>query len=144
MVTYPKIIFLIFSQNVAFFEKIVRWKNIQNLVFHKKGLFIFVARRSLPFKRDLGSGNGFLLFSQKIQIFLEKLLNNKIFRTWFVIRNVILIFGKTPLFAKKSSNVPPKKFFTVFSENTVFFKKMLNKKYSATNFWWKRLYSDSV
>ncbi len=32
-----KIFFTIFSENIAFIEKIVRWKNIQNLISHKKG-----------------------------------------------------------------------------------------------------------
>ncbi len=37
-------VFPIFSKNVAFFEKIVRWKNIQNLISNKKKLYSF----SLP------------------------------------------------------------------------------------------------
>ncbi len=72
MVMFPQIFFPIFSKNIAFFEKIVLWKNIQNLISHKKKvIFIFVARRLLSFKRDLGPRNGFLAFSQKITPFFE-------------------------------------------------------------------------
>ncbi len=35
-----KIIFAIFSKPVALFEKIVRWKNIQNLISYKKKGYI--------------------------------------------------------------------------------------------------------
>ncbi len=38
----------------------------------KKVVFIFLARRPLPFKRDLRPRNGFPLFSQKIKLFLKK------------------------------------------------------------------------
>ncbi len=41
-----KIFFPIFSEIAAFFEKIVRWKNIQNLIYHKKGYTHF--RRQSP------------------------------------------------------------------------------------------------
>ncbi len=46
MVIPPKIFFPIFSKNIAFFKKTVRWKNIQNLIFHKKGNIHF--RRQTP------------------------------------------------------------------------------------------------
>ncbi len=46
--------------------------------FKKKVTLIFVARRSLPFKRDLTSRNGFF----RKYAFLRKLLNNKIFSTY--------------------------------------------------------------
>ncbi len=44
MVMHPKNFFLIFSRNVAFFEKIVNKKNIWYLISHKKRLYSF----SLP------------------------------------------------------------------------------------------------
>ncbi len=50
-------------------------------------------------------------------------------------KEVMLIFGdKTPPFPKKLWKAPPKRFFAVFSKNTVFFvsppspQKKLNKK----------------
>ncbi len=88
-----KIFSPVFSKKLLFFEKIVKWKNIQNLISHKKVIFIFVAGRPLPFKRDLGPRNWVLPFSQKIQLFLKKLLNNKVFSTSFGIKKVMLIFG---------------------------------------------------
>ncbi len=36
----PQIFFLvIFSENVGFFEKIIRWKHIQNLISKKKNIY---------------------------------------------------------------------------------------------------------
>ncbi len=67
-----------------------------------KVIFTFVARRPFPFKRDLSPRNGFLPFSRKIQLFLKKLLNNKIFSTEFVIEKDMLIFGSTPLLSLKN------------------------------------------
>ncbi len=64
----------------------------------KKIAFIFVAKHPLPFKRDLAPRNDFSPFSRKMQVFfLKKLLNNKIFSTWFVIKKCYVNFwGKTP------------------------------------------------
>ncbi len=49
-----KIFFDIFSECVAFFEKIVRWKKNKNLISHKKGYIHF--RRPMPasFQKGLG------------------------------------------------------------------------------------------
>ncbi len=68
----PKLFFAIFSENITFYKKIVRWKNIQNLISHKKIIFIFVARRPLPFKRDLAPRNNFSPFSRKIELLNQK------------------------------------------------------------------------
>ncbi len=71
--------------------------------------------------------NDFLQFSQKITaFFLKKLLSNKIFNTSFVMKESYINFGgKTPPFPKKLSNASLKQFFMVFSENAVFFKKIV-------------------
>ncbi len=47
-------------------------------------------------------------------------------------RSYINFWGKMTPFPKKWSNVPPKQFFTIFSENTIlFFKFCRIKKYST-------------
>ncbi len=131
-----KIFSPIFSKNVAFYKKkLLDEKIFKDSFPTKKVIFIFVARHHLPFKRDLAPGNGFchfrkrfLPFSQKIQFFFLKKqpLSNKIFRTSFVIKKSYPNFwGKTTPFSKKSSNVPRKQFFAVFSENIASFKKIV-------------------
>ncbi len=62
MVTSHKIFFHIFSENVAFIEKIIRWKNIQNFISHKEGYIHFRRQTLLPL-RDLAPRKRFLLFS---------------------------------------------------------------------------------
>ncbi len=42
----PKFFFAIFSKNVAFLEKIIEWKTIQNLISDKK-CFIHFRRQTL-------------------------------------------------------------------------------------------------
>ncbi len=126
MVKPPKF-FSPFSPKILLFsKKLLNEKLIKTKFPIKKVIFIFVARRFLPSKKDLGPRNNFLPFSQKITFFFfwKKLLNNKIFNTSFVIKNRYVHFwGKAPPFPKKLSNVSPKQFFTVFSENTAFFGK---------------------
>ncbi len=64
--------FAIFYENVAFFEKIVRRKNIYKISFSiKKVTFIFVGRRPLPFKKDWDPKNSFTVFSEN-RAFFEK------------------------------------------------------------------------
>ncbi len=129
MIMSPKNFFLIFSKNIAFFEKIVKWKKFKISFPIKKAMFIFVAKRLFLYKRDLAPKQFFVIFSENYNFFWKKLLNNKIFNTSFVIKNSYANFwGKTPPFSKKLSNVSPKKFFTVVSGNTAFFEKLLNKK----------------
>ncbi len=107
-----------------FTPKMLNEKIFNNLFPIKKIVFIFVARRTLPFERDFSSRNGFLSFSQKIQPFLKKLLNYKIFSALFAIKSYVNFWCKRPPFPKKLLNVPPKQFFTFFfSENTAFFAK---------------------
>ncbi len=124
---HQKIFFTIFSKKVAFLKKLWDDKIFKTLFpIKKRVIFVLVARRPLPFKRNLGSKNSFLAFSHKIELFLKKLLNKKIFRTSFVIKkSYVGCRGKTPPFSKKLSNVPPKQFFKIFSENTVFFRKIV-------------------
>ncbi len=89
---FPNIFFPIFFKNVAFSKKLVGEKIFKISFPIEKVIFIFVARNSLPFKRDLAPRNGFLPFSQKIQLFLKKLLSNKIFRTSLVIKKTYFKF----------------------------------------------------
>ncbi len=125
-----RIFFPIFSKNVAYFEKIVKLKNIQNLFSHKKGYIHFRRRTSPALQKRLGPQKLGWLFSQKIQPFLKKLLNNNGIR--YLIcdkKSYVNFWRKMPTFPKKLSNVPLKQFFT---ENTAFFEKnnCLIKKYS--------------
>ncbi len=72
MVGPPEIFSPIFSINIAFFEKIVKWKNIQNLISDKKGYLQF-RRRTLPsLQKRLALQKRFLQFSEKITAFFEK------------------------------------------------------------------------
>ncbi len=101
MLKYTKNVFPTFSENVAFFENIVTWKNIRNLISYKKGLFIFVLRRPFP-KRGTGPPETIFRHFLKKCSFFWKNLNNKIFRTKFETKKVILIFGaRRSLFLKK-------------------------------------------
>ncbi len=66
----PKIFSPTFSKNVGFFENIVRWKNIQNLIPHKKGYIHF--RRQTPFslrKRLVHQKQFFAVFSENTASF---------------------------------------------------------------------------
>ncbi len=129
----PKI-FSPFSPKMLLFSKKLLDENIFRTSFPiKKVIFIFVAERPLRFKRDLGSGNSFLSFSQKIQLFLKKLLNNKIFSTSFVIKKGHINFGdKTLPFPKQSSNVS-QNCFSLFSRKILFFSKNLFKEIIFSN-----------
>ncbi len=137
----PNIFSPIFSKNVSFFEKIVKeMKKYSKPYFPvKKVIFIFLARRPLPFKRDLGPWNGFSLFSQKIQLFLKKLLNNKIFNTSFVIK-VMLIFGPRRLFSLKNCQMRRQNSFSRCSQKNPLFSKKLNKKIFSIYFLIKKGY----
>ncbi len=126
MVILPKHFPSIFSKNVAFFPKRLLDEKIFKTSFSiKKGNIHFRRRTPFPFKIDLVTRNSFLPFSQKIQLFLKKLLSNTILHTAFVIKSYLNFGGKTPPFPKKSSNVPRKQFFVIFSENTTFFKRIV-------------------
>ncbi len=60
---------------------------------------------------------------------MKKPLSNKIFRTSFVIKKSYLNFsGKTLPFSKRPSKMPRKQLFAIFSENTAFFKKTVERK----------------
>ncbi len=115
---------------LLFLKKLLDEKIFKTSFSIKKVIFIFVARCPLPFKRDLDLINGFLSFSPKIQIFLKKPLCNKIFRTTFVIKKVILIFGAGRLLSlKEIVKCTPKTVFLRFSRKVMLFsKKLLNKK----------------
>ncbi len=98
MVRSPNNFFPIFYKNVAFFGKIVTWKNIQNLISQKKRLYSF-SSPDVPFP---SKETVVFPFSQKIQPFLKKLLNKKIFSASFVIKKVMLIFGAKRLLSLKN------------------------------------------
>ncbi len=132
-----KFLFVIFFENVAFLEKNVKWKNIQNLVSHKKGYIHFRCQTSPSLQKGFGLRNGFSPFSRKIQLSIwggGELLNNKIFSTSFVIKKrVRLIFGARRSHSLKMVRCVPE---MVFSENTTFFlKNCCIKKYSTSNLW---------
>ncbi len=97
----PKIFFPIFSKNVTFLEKIVGSNNIENLISNEKDIH-FCPWTPLPFKRDMIPRNCFWPYFQKIQLFLKKLLNNKIISTSVVMKKVMFIFGARRSFSKKN------------------------------------------
>ncbi len=66
-------------------------------------VFILVAGRPVYFKRDLRPKNAVLSFSQKIQPFLKKLLNNKAFSTPFDNKSYVIFWRKAPLFPKNKN-----------------------------------------
>ncbi len=68
MVMSPQNFSPIFFKNVAFLGKIVKWKNIQNLISNKKG-YIYLP---LPFKRDMGSKNYSVAIFSENTAFFEK------------------------------------------------------------------------
>ncbi len=106
----------------------------------KKIIFIFVARHLFPSKETWPPRNGFLPFSQKIQLFLKNPLSNKIFRTLFVIKKVILIFA-TRLLSPKSRQMCTENSFSRFSRKVLFFSKiLLNKKIFSISFLIKKGY----
>ncbi len=72
----PQTIFSPFSPKMLLSSKKLLNEKIFKPPFPiKKVIFIFVARRVLPFKRDSDPRHSFLSFSQKIQLFLKKLLS---------------------------------------------------------------------
>ncbi len=110
----PKKFFFHFLQKYCFLQKKLLDEKIFKTSFPiKKVVFIFVAKRPLCFKRDLDSRNGFLAFSQKIQLFLKKLLNNKIFSTSFVIKkSQVYFWGR--LLSLNNRQMYPKTVFQYF------------------------------
>ncbi len=88
---------------LLFSEKVLNEKNIQNLISHKEGYIHFRHRTPFPSKDTWAPETVVWPFSQKIQPFLKKLLNNKVFCTSFVIKKIILIFGARRLLSLKNS-----------------------------------------
>ncbi len=119
MVVSVQNFFPIVFKILLFSKKFVNDKIFETSFSIKKFIFILVARGFLSFKRYLGP---------RITNFWKKLVNNKIFDTSFVIKSYVNFRCKTPSFPKKLSNEPPKHFFTVFSENTAFFEKIVKQK----------------
>ncbi len=82
-VKWPRLLifFVTFWENIAFFEKIVRRKNIQNLISHKKG-YIHFPRQTLPSHQNK-PGPQKLFFA----VFSENTAY-KIFSTYFEIKKL--------------------------------------------------------
>ncbi len=128
----------IFSENVAFHEKIVRWKNSQNLISHIKGYIYFRPQAPPVFKKALGPQKLFFaVFFRKYSFSLKKkLLNNNIFSTQFIINRVMLIFGARCLLSLKNGQMCPQNSFSMFLGKYDFFRKNCwTKKYSKSNLW---------
>ncbi len=126
---------IFFHHFVSFFEKIVKWKCIQKfIIFYKKFIFIFVARCAF-LQKVWSPGNGFLQFSQKIQLFLKELLNNKIFSTYLICdkRDCVNFWGKTPSFPVNGQMCPITVFYSFHVKYCFFRKNCCIKKYSASN-----------
>ncbi len=129
---------------LLFFEKIVTWKNILNFIFHKKN-YIHFRRYSSPFlqKGFIPQKRFFGIFSENTGYYFEKTLTYIIkysVPTWFAIKSYNFS-GKTPPLPKKSSNVPQNSFSQFSWKILLFSKKLLNKKYSASDFWKKKVIS---
>ncbi len=91
----PRNGFLAFSQKITpFFLKILLNNRICNTSFMIKSYVTFW-HKTPPFSRKLSNvtPKQFFVVSLKITLFLEKLLNKKIFSIKFPIKKVILIFG---------------------------------------------------
>ncbi len=113
------------TKMLLFSKKLLDEKLFETSFSIKKVILIFVARYP-PFssKETWAPETVFCHFLKKYSFFFLKVLNNKIFNTLFVIKKSYGNFwNKTPPFPKKSSNVLPKQFFTIFSENIAFFEK---------------------
>ncbi len=142
---FPQNFFPHFLQKCYFFRKNCQMKNIQYLISHKKRYIHFRRQTPPSLQKRLQPQKRFFPLSQKIQPFLKKLLNKKIFNTIFVIKVVNFLYNRPP-FLKKLLNVPPKQFFTFFSENTAFFGKncrikniqhLISNKKCYIHFWCK-------
>ncbi len=128
----PPKIFFHFLQKCCFLKKKLLNEKIFKTSFSIRKVIPIYFRRHTPrsLQKRLAPQKRFLPLFQKILLFLKKLLNNKIFSSY------VNFWRKTLPFPKKLSNVFPKQFFTVFLENTLFFRKNCwVKKYSASNFW---------
>ncbi len=127
---FPKI-FSLFSRKLSL-KKLFDEKILKISFPIKKILFIFSIKCS-SLQKVLASSTTPKRFSaifSENAVFLKKQLNNQIFDK----RCYVNFWGKRFPFPKKLSNVPLKQFFTVFSENTAVFEKIVElKKYSASN-----------
>ncbi len=111
----PSTIFSPFSSKILLFlEKFFNLKIFNTSFPIKKGCVHFRRRSSSSFQKRWALETVVLSFTQKIQPFLKKLLNNKVFSTSFVIKKSYVNFWcKMPHFPKKLTKVPPKQFCTV-------------------------------
>ncbi len=71
------------------------------------------------------SKTGFCRFIRKLHLFLNKLLNSKIFNLLFVIKKVTLIFGARRLLSPQNCQMRPQNSFSRFSRKILLFSKKL-------------------
>ncbi len=129
MVASPENFFPHFLQKCClFWKKLLNEKIFKTLFPIKKGYIHFPRQTPLPFKRDLAARNGFPLFSQKMQLFLKKLLNNNLFNTSLVMNTkVMLIFGPKRLLSLKSCQMCFQNSFSRFFQKILlFFEKIFS------------------
>ncbi len=130
MVMFPQHFFPIFSKNIALFEKIVKWKNIQNLISHEKVYIHFRRQTPPPLQKRLGPQKPFFaVFSENYSFLRKNCQKNLIFNTSFVIKKVMLIFGARCLLSLRNCQMCPQNSFSRFSRKILpFSKKLLNNK----------------
>ncbi len=109
MVMFHQNVFSPFSPKMLLFsKKLLKWKNIENLISHKRGFNHFRRQMShSPQKRLRPQKRFFTVFLEKYSFFWKKLLNNKIFNTAFAIKKSYVNFCRnTPPFPKKLLTPP--------------------------------------
>ncbi len=89
-VNAPKFFFPLFSGRILLsLKKIVIWKNIWNLISHKKGYIHFRCQTPPSLQEVLGPQKRFFTVFSEDAAFFEKRLNSKIFSTQFVIKKAV-------------------------------------------------------
>ncbi len=121
-----------FLRKYNFFRKnCLTHENILHLICAKKSYIHFLCRMT-PLKNAHVSPKFFSPFFPKMLLFSKKLLDEKIFRTSFLIKKAHIYFRRqtAPSFQKGLGS--RKWFFAIFFQKIQpFLKKLLNKKYSV-------------
>ncbi len=121
----PRIFFFlaIFLGNVAFFEKIVIWKNIRNLISHKKGYIHLRRQTSFSPQERLGPQKRFFAVFSESTAFFEKTqyIQYQICDT----KGYDNFLARRSLFLKNVQMCPQNSFSLFFSKNTAFFEKIV-------------------
>ncbi len=107
---------------------------IQDSAILYRLLFYVLMQASSMYCNDVIGYSGCGLHSQWVNLIFLVIL---VFSTSFVIKKIVLMFSPGRLISLKNCLMCPQKlFFTVVSENSVFFwKNCWIKKYSASNLW---------